>query len=466
MQHLYFLIKKTKIIIQLTTLFVHFTYKKYVPLLLALWLAVSGTEVTAQADTLVLDSLEIQEIFKEAVSDYEREDYNSALEKFNLVIKYQPTNAEAYGYRASEMYFTDMDFYDAFEDVDKAIQLGSKDPRWYALRGDILMELEETEQAIADYTFALEHSAPDSMVLFKRSMSYFFLEKNDSALADINAAIKLAPANAGMFYLRALIYQRTEQYAQAAVDYERYGKLEQGDGEFYINMAACKNEAYNYAGALADAAKGVALNGDPLAANYEMGRASLGLKDYAKAVDYFSFYIQKETTYADVYYLRGRAYMQLKEEEKALADWDKAIELLPAYAEPFLEKGKYYQHEKDFDKATRVFTQGLAFESDAKAEFYFLRGQCHAAKESYTKALEDYTMALSMRPNEIEWLTSRAEIYVRRAEKSADNKAYKDATANYEKALVDLQNAMRLSPYNTAIYDRMNAVKKDLKKLE
>ncbi len=431
---------------------------------LLLWLA---SEVSyAQADTLVLDSLEIEEIFKAAVEEYENEEYNSALEKFNTVIKYQPTNAEAYGYRASEMYFTDMDFYDAFEDVDKAIQLGSKDPRWYALRGDILMELEETQRAIADYTFALEHSAPDSMVLFKRSMSYFFLEKNDSSLADINAAIKLAPANAGMFYLRALIYQRTEQYAQAAVDYERYGKLEQGDGEFYINMAACKNEAYNYAGALADAAKGVALNGDPLAANYEMGRASLGLKDYEKAVEYFSFYLLKETTYADVYYLRGLAYMQLKEEEKALADWDKAIELLPTYAEPFLEKGKYYQREKEMDKATRVFTQGLAFESSFKAEFYFLRGQCHAAKESYTKALEDYTMALSTKPDEIEWLVSRAEVYIYKAEKIADNNSKKEATANYEKALNDLQNAMRLSPYNTAIHDRINDVKKAMKKLE
>ncbi len=444
----------------------HFTHKKYLPLLVALWLAVSGTEVTAQADTLVLDSLEIEEIFKAAVQDYENEEYNSALEKFNLVIKYQPTNAEAYGYRASEMYFTDMNFYDAFEDVDKAIQLGSKDPRWYALRGDILMELEETQRAIADYTFALEHSAPDSMVLFKRSMSYFFLEKKDSALADINAAIAIAPANAGMFYLRALIYQRTEQYAQAAVDYERYGKLEQGDGEFYINMAACKNEAYNYAGALADATKSVALNADSVEANFEMGRACLGLKDYSKAVDHFSFYLQRETSYADAYYMRGLAYMQLKEEEMALSDWDKAIELLPTYAEPLLEKGKYYLREKEPDKALRVFTQGLSFDSELKAEFYFYRGQCYVAKESYTKALEDYTMALSSKPDEIEWLVSRAEVYIYKAEKSADNNGKKEATASYEKALNDLQIAMRLSPYNTAIHDRMNDVKKAMKKLE
>ncbi len=444
---------------------------KFLPILLSVFTLFLSCIAHSQAhiDSLETDTLLKIEWFQSAVVAYEAGNDLDVIQILTPYIASNKKNAAAYGYLGSST-FQHADMFLALEYFDKAIALGTHDVRWYAERAIINSELLEYEKAILDLDFVIANSNASTIIYLERGMMLSLLERQQDALSDFNKAIELDNQNAAAWYMRGSVLQEIEDYRAAIIDYEQYQKMETVDADFFLNLAFCKNENGDYQSAIVDLSKCLELKGDSTQTYFEFGRAFLGMSNYKEAVTMFSKHLTREHQFADAYYMRGLAYMQMRENELALQDWERALEIYPEYLEPIIAIGKLEMEEKEYDRAIKYFTQALFYEDqmtlEMKTQTLNNRGTCLLQKESYVKAIEDLSVALIHNPKNMEFLLKRAEVYLQKADKHADNNGKKEALENYQNAHIDLIAAQNISPDNFAIKQMIRDVEKKIKKLE
>ena len=82
------------------------------------------------------------------------------------------------------------------------------------------------DQAIADYTKAIEINPGHAMAYYNRGRAYAIGKgQYDQAIADYNKAIEINPGYAMAYYNRALTYSKKGQYDQAIADYNKAIKI-------------------------------------------------------------------------------------------------------------------------------------------------------------------------------------------------------------------------------------------------
>ncbi len=121
----------------------------------------------------------------------------------------------------------------AIADYTRAIELDPRNAMAYNNRGHIYSNLGQHNQAIADYTHAIELSSlPNevSMGHSNRAFSYARLGRDDQAIADYTRAIELFPQNAVAYFNRAYTYARKGLQDQARRDLQNACNLGDGDG--------------------------------------------------------------------------------------------------------------------------------------------------------------------------------------------------------------------------------------------
>ena len=89
--------------------------------------------------------------------------------------------------------------------------------RIYYNRGTELGQLKRYEEAVADFSRAIERY-PSDIVYGNRATAYFFLGKYQQALSDFDRAIALNPDNANSYYGRAITYRTLGDFAAAQDD--------------------------------------------------------------------------------------------------------------------------------------------------------------------------------------------------------------------------------------------------------
>lgn len=132
---------------------------------------------------------------KEAVSKNElkaaKNDFESALEDLNEAILLNPENALYHDTRSSiyeESGFLDPDLNKTLQDLSKAIELSSSErlsASLFVRRGDIYFnEKKNYENAVKDYTEAINLEPKNEEFYSKRSQAYYKLGKQDLSMAD------------------------------------------------------------------------------------------------------------------------------------------------------------------------------------------------------------------------------------------------------------------------------------------
>jgi len=194
-----------------------------------------------------------------------------------------------------------------------------------------------------------------------------------SAIQSLTYAIELDPNYADAYFQRAQLHYAEKKYYQATKDYE----------------AALRN---NYE--------------DVLFATYRLAMARYHRDDYVNAVTAFDVVIERDPTYVNAYYWRGRANVESGAYQQGIDDILTALELgygEPEYAYFFLAKA--YDELEDYDAAIENYTISLTY-SSGNCEVYYCwidynnRGTSYYWSGQYAKAVEDYTRAIQVNPDE------------------------------------------------------------------
>jgi tetratricopeptide (TPR) repeat protein len=149
------------------------------------------------------------------------------------------------------------------------------------------------EQAIADFSKAIELDPTHPVAFCVRANSLINLGKTDMALADCNEAIRLAPRFAAAYHNRGLIWTDVGQPDRAVEDFSEAIRLDPQHTFAYHNR----------------------------------GNVLRKRGEYDKAIADFDAAIRLDSEYSLAYYNRGIVWYDKGQYEKAVADYEHALKL-------------------------------------------------------------------------------------------------------------------------------------------
>lgn len=184
----------------------------------------------------------------------------------------------------------------------------------YGYRGDARRHLDKLDDAVLDYTHALELGLPPpfaARVYNNRGMALFAGDLYDNAIADYTAAIRLDPTFSEAFVNRGVVYLLNGVLDAAFQDFAAALKANPNNGRAYSNR----------------------------------GQAFMQLEYFEEAIADFTAAIDAMTDPAEAVvplFNRGLAWEALGEEDEAFEDFALAHELAPdepTYRDKYLEYG-------------------------------------------------------------------------------------------------------------------------------
>ena len=125
----------------------------------------------------------------------------------------------------------------AISEFTKAIEIDPRDALAYSSRGLAYDLKGQYDQAISDYSKALEINPRDASTYISRGGAYTAKGQFDQAILDYNKAIEIDPRNADAYSSRGDAYEKKGQYDQAISDYNKAIEIDPKDADAYNKLA-------------------------------------------------------------------------------------------------------------------------------------------------------------------------------------------------------------------------------------
>lgn len=184
----------------------------------------------------------------------------------------------------------------AYADYTKAIELNTKNAKFFVNRGNASMDMKKIDDAMADYAHAIKIDPSYAQAYAQRGIHYIAQGRDDDALRDFARSIELDPSYAEPYYNRGTIYSGRKEFAKAIPDYEKYVSL--------INDPAYLADGYT-----------------------NLGIAHFSTGSHQKALDAFNKVIELRPRGANGYRARAMVYREMKKIDLAEADERRASEI-------------------------------------------------------------------------------------------------------------------------------------------
>lgn len=185
----------------------------------------------------------------------------------------------------------------------------------------------------------------------------------DEAIANYTKAIESDPKLAEAYFNRGGAYHDKGWYDQAVADFTEVIQLDPNDADAFSNRGRAQVKRGRLDVAIPDFSKSIELNPrDP--ANFAV-RGSAYMTEILDEVDRLGG-VEKKWVMDS---MKGRI-------DEAIADFNKTIELDPTYVNAFLMRGMAYRLNRQYDDAVADFTKTIELDPKDVTVFY-LRGEAY-----------------------------------------------------------------------------------------
>jgi tetratricopeptide (TPR) repeat protein len=170
---------------------------------------------------------------------------------------------------------------------------------------------------------------------------------------------------------------------------------------------------------------------------------------YEEAIAEFTKAIQLSPNDARIYNDRGRVYHRVNRFSEAIEDFSKAIEIAPKDYAGYSERGAAHVSQNQMDAALADLNKALELKPDDAPTLRW-RASAYRGLKQYDLAIQDYTAVLSkIDPNSNDQAKlAAADLFARRG-------YIYSLAQNYENAIKDYKEAIRLNPNDTETPQRL-----------
>lgn len=267
------------------------------------------------------------------------------------------------------------------------------------------------------------------MFLLTRSVMSLVKGKTRRALFLINKAIALNSTVIPGYAVRAGIFEELHDFDQAITDYNRVIESSHHDDLPLYFRACIFIKQQQYERAITDLNRAIQLNSKD--ADYYSARwqAHFALKRFSEAVADANQAINIEPSNTEHFRHRADGYYHIDKYDEAIEDYGRAINTKPDDFQALVSRALVFCSLERFDDAISDFTLATAAEdSIISAAGYCGRGLAHLSQSKANQAIDDFTLAIEIAPDEPNY-------YVRRGDARALYKDFDGAEADYRRAI-------------------------------
>lgn len=187
----------------------------------------------------------------------------------------------------------------------------------------------------------------------------------DEAIAEYSEAIELDPDYAQAYNNRGWIYRTKTEYDNAIADFNKAIELDPSNHTTHTNLGSVYHSIGKYDKAIAEHNKAIELEPGFAAAYFNRGNEYLAKEDLDKAITDYDKAIGLDSELTHAYNNRGWAYIQKGEYDKAIVDYNRAIELNPNYANSYYVRGDIYRTQGKIVEAIADYEKFIGLSQDS-----------------------------------------------------------------------------------------------------
>lgn len=429
--------------------------KKFLYLFAALFCCIS---VHAQSEK-EYDKRPTSYNYNRAVEEINKENYATAMEYLDEELKTSPKNGWAWAWKCFVDYQYD-NYGEALKEADNALKyIPKKDVDFvsyvYGTKAKIYAELEDTVQALAFFDKAISANTSSITYILDRCNLYFFCGDYDAAMQDVARMHKIKPNDPVVYTYDGRNKNAMGNYEEAIRCYTQALKLDSEYSSGYSFRAESYMALGKYSEASQDVVAALALDGDSKASdimeelaeksftniytklmaqkNKEpnnpywagvLGDVCFTGEKYCDALSYYKEAL-KTVEYQGVMIRRiASVYNNICRPVAGLEYLNRAVIADSTDEKSLYDRAELYLQLDRYQEAISDINALIALHPDYDS-LYRLRAYARTRAGSLRNAIDDYTMAVEIDPDEPEYLLYRAVTYAlleKKAEAQADLK--------------------------------------------
>ena len=350
------------------------------------------------------------------------DDYVSAIENFNGIIRVKPYLSEPYFFRGLAKQNLD-DHEGALSDFTKALELNPNYFHAYLYRGVALSSVQRFEEALEDFNEAISLDPAAAYAYAYRGMTEAAMGRYKEAERDYSKALMLDDQLLAAYLNRAMVREKLEKWEGAMADCNAAIRLNMFSDDAYGLRGYLHYQQKDYHNAIEDFNR--ALKANPENKRILMSRAMVWyeMKKYPETLADYSKVIGIDSNYIYAYYNRALLRAEVGETNAAISDLDKVVEMNPDNILIFFNRGLLKMEIKDWYGAYDDFTESIRLYPDF-VKAYLVRSAVDEELNRMEEAEKDRYAAMRI-----------MDRYKRM--KAGDRNALVDTTANFRK-LIDI----------------------------
>lgn len=338
------------------------------------------------------------------------EEFGRALTAANVAVKKIPSKdkeykAFAYGTRA-QVYLNLEDTIQALKDYSQAINIVPDDDRLYNQRAQVYYEQGKYDLADKDYLKMISLKEGDVMGYMGIGRNANAQKRYEDAIKQFDYVVKLEPNYSSAYSFRAESYIGLKKYNEAIDDVISALGIDRDRKAFY-ELQELADSAFEQTVAKLKVQKIKEPNEQSW--DYDLGIVYERAAKYNKAIAYYKESLEKESNIITASRISS-CYDDLGDYDKALEYCNQAIALDSVKTNYLYEKANILDNAGRTQEAIKTMSDYIANTPDEPAGYY-QRGWFKDHSGDIEGALEDYTMAITLQPNEAYAYLNRGVLY-------------------------------------------------------
>lgn len=338
------------------------------------------------------------------------EEFGRALTAANVAVKKIPSKdkeykAFAYGTRA-QVYLNLEDTIQALKDYSQAINIVPDDDRFYNQRAQVYYEQGKYDLADKDYLKMISLKEGDVMGYMGRGRNANAQKRYEDAIKQFDYVVKLEPNYSSAYSFRAESYIGLKKYNEAIDDVISALGIDRDRKAFY-ELQELADSAFEQTVAKLKVQKIKEPNEQSW--DYDLGIVYERAAKYNKAIAYYKESLEKESNIITASRISS-CYDDLGDYDKALEYCNQAIALDSVKTNYLYEKANILDNAGRTQEAIKTMSDYIANTPDEPAGYY-QRGWFKDHFGDIEGALEDYTMAITLQPNVAYAYLNRGVLY-------------------------------------------------------